>query len=129
MIDRYSKIVLTVIALALAALALIGCEKEDTRPLGERLFERMVARCKLHASKGREASCTNAADFKELHAVMVEQITAILPSNGTCTMHGHQFLICTERLMSGEEQRVMYRLSDANDGSDTQTMSVWSKTW
>lgn len=124
------------VAAFIAALTLVGCQKSDSpKSLGERIYDKMVQRCKLLAPKGEESRCTSpsGATYREAtHAVpsvMVDQITKLLPADGSCSMHGGSYLICTEKLMGGDVTRTIYRLDPARDGSDSQVIYVWSRDW
>jgi hypothetical protein len=85
---------------AVAALALWGCEKAETKSLVERLYEHRVKRCESLLSDKTKCDPPPGATYREganhLHHVMVEQITGMLPARARCVMHGYAFLLCQE---------------------------------
>jgi hypothetical protein len=58
---------------------------------------------------------------------MMKQATELFPSDGVCSKHG-AFLVCTEKL-DGKSRGTLYRLDSAKDGSDSQSIYVWSQEW
>jgi hypothetical protein len=113
----------------------VACEKaEKPKPLAERILDKMIERCKVMERTDRKGECEKAVAGSGLdaingpHRVMVKQATDLFPSDGVCSKHG-SFLVCTEKTLDGKSRGVLYRLSSAKDGSDTEILSVWSQEW
>jgi hypothetical protein len=72
-----------------------------------------------------------------LHVTMLERVTTLpgFDATATCVRYGYAYLVCDERNPSAHEKgqpatrRNIYRLSSADDGSDSQVMSRWSWEW
>lgn len=121
-----------VVIVFLMAIAFVACERTQPKPLAERLLDKMIQRCKVMVPKDQYARCENPPGntvreaMNALHNIMVAQAIALSPE-GTCSKHGG-YLICNEKTSSGTKE-VIYRVSSANDGSDSQILSVWSEEW
>jgi hypothetical protein len=119
-----------VILLSLAVLTFVSCQRTEPKTLAERLLDKMIQRCKVMVPKDEHARCENPPGntvrdaMNALHDMMVSQVRA-LSKDGTCSKHGW-YLICTQETLSGTKN-VIYRLSSADDGSDSQILSVWSE--
>jgi len=125
---------LCIVAALLCCLLAVACnEPVEQKSLDERLLELSIKRCKQLAPKGHEGECETPAGSttleanNNLHRVIVKQITDIFPtSTAVCSKHG-SFLICKDTLLEGKPRNIVYRLDDAKDGSDSQTIYVWSQ--
>jgi len=121
-----------VLTMSLVLLLLSACDKKAAKSPFEREYEALVERCKVVARKGEEALCERRsaeASHRQvlagLHAVMIDQITKLLPPSGSCSIHGASYLICQHTV--GGTRSTIYRLDVAPDGSGNQVMSVWSR--
>lgn len=124
------------LAIAVVALALVGCDKPETRSLAERLYEHRVKRCLAMVPTNEKSRCDapSGATYREaansLHRVMIDKVKKLFPARGQCSLHGHVYMICEEGSeASGETKSKIYRLEEAKDGSDSRAMYVWSEQW
>jgi hypothetical protein len=121
-----------IVIVALAVLTFVACQRTEPKPLAERLLDKMIQPCKVMVPKAEHARCENPPGntvrdaMNALHEMMVSQVSA-LSIDGTCSKHGG-YLICNQKTLSGTKN-VIYRLSSADDGSDSQILSVWSEKW
>jgi hypothetical protein len=124
------------LAIAVVGLALVSCDKPETRSLVERLYEHRVKRCLAMVPTNEKSRCDppSGATYREaansLHRVMIDEVKKHFPSHGQCSLHGYVYMICEERSeASGNTKSKIYRLDDAKDGSDSKVMYVWSEQW
>jgi hypothetical protein len=124
------------LAIAVVALALVGCDKPETRSLGERVYEHSVKRCLAMVPPDEKSRCdpppgaTHRDAANSLHRVMIDEVKKLFPARGQCSLHGYVYMICQEDSEAlGRTKSKIYRLDDARDGSDSRVMYVWSEQW
>ena len=108
------------LAIAMVALALVGCDKPETRSLVERLYEHRGKRCLTMVLPNERSRCDAppGATYHEaaniLHRVMIDEVKELFPARGQCSLHGHVYMICEEGSEgSGGTKSKIYRLDDA----------------
>jgi len=123
-----------ILAALLAATFALACQRSEPKPLGERLLEKAIQRCKSMVRKSAQAECedldgdTIRDAINGLHRTMVEHVRADFRSDAVCWKHG-PYLVCDVEMRDGPSRNSLYRLSSRDDGSDSQVLSLWSQEW